>query len=304
MTNWLRADELIKKTNAEQIALGKSLRLGHNHFSDWTKEEYESLLTLNRKFRKEDSPIPEPKLKANVGAPSSWDWRSEANSAGVCPVGAIQNQGNCGSCYSFSASGAMEGDYVLFASPTPTSFITISEQQIIDCSDKEGDHGCGGGWYSNVWDYSKNNPITTYSDYPYSSGYTDETTPCTASEWDGIGMSSAHFGAVTKDDSTALIDAIYTQPISVAVDASGYHWSYYSTGTMTPSECGTSLDHAIMAVGYNNDATPPYYIVKNSWGTTWGIDGYIHLEITPGVGTCGIQSGPPEYPTDTTWVTS
>ena len=78
-------------------------------------------------------------------------------------------------------------------------------------------------------------------------------------------------------------------PVSVAVDAGGFGWQFYFGGVVTVGECGTELDHGVLAVGYDTTASTPYYIVKNSWGASWGMDGYIELEIASGAGTCGIQ---------------
>eukprot|EP00825_Cyclidium_porcatum_P037131 TRINITY_DN403_c0_g1_i1.p1 TRINITY_DN403_c0_g1~~TRINITY_DN403_c0_g1_i1.p1 ORF type:complete len:313 (+),score=66.65 TRINITY_DN403_c0_g1_i1:272-1210(+) len=194
------------------------------------------------------------------------DWRTKG------AVSAVKDQGQCGSCWSFSTTGNLEGVNFLFGSKVMT---TYSEQQLVDCSGAYGNQGCEGGWMDYAFQYVEAKGITTEAKYPYVG--VDES--CKV---DGGDFKVKTHTDVTKADCTGMLTALAIEPVSVAVDAE--NWSFYSSGIF--SNCGDSLDHGVLLVGYN--AEDNYYIVKNSWGASWGEQGYIRLAATNLADTCGI----------------
>jgi len=172
--------------------------------------------------------------------------------------------------------------------------ISLSEQQLVDCSTAQGNQGCDGGLMDNAFQYViKNNGITSESRYPYTA-----TGPNTCmSSGKPVAASLVGFKDVPPGSELALITAIAQQPVSVAVEADQSVFQFYSGGVMTAS-CGSNLDHGVLAVGYGTQGGQDYYKVKNSWGSSWGEKGYILLGRGSQYGTngqCGIQMDP-SYP--------
>jgi len=258
-------------------AAGNSAVLALNQFADLTNEEFGALYTGAKA-------APEDVVEANIqdatveSVPTSWDWRTKG---AVTP---IKNQQQCGSCWAFATVATSEGLYQINGN-TLTSF---SEQQIVDC-DTTCD-GCDGGWPYLAMAYVAKTGLETETEYPYAG--VDQK--CAYNKADAIttGVSGAAF--VTPKSPQALFAAVYQQPVAIIVEADQNAFQLYSTGIITTG-CGTALDHAITAVGY----TPTYFIVKNSWGTTWGQAGYVYIssstQYNGGLGACGIFSQP-QYP--------
>lgn len=187
-------------------------------------------------------------------------------------VSRVKNQGSCGSCWAFSATGSLESA-VLIASGDTTTF---SEQDLVDCSRSYGNMGCNGGWMDSAFQYIQTSGIATDSDYPY----TARDGSCKATT-----RKQKVTGFVDVPGCDNLLNALSARPISVAVDAST--WSPYRSGVM--SNCGTAINHGVLLVGVTDD----YWKIKNSWGTSWGETGLIRL--TRG-NTCAVCSYP-SYPT-------
>jgi KDEL-tailed cysteine endopeptidase len=167
------------------------------------------------------------------------------------------------------------------------SLVSLSEQQLVDCSQAEGNQGCNGGLMDQAFQYIIDNKgITTEAAYPYTA--TDGT--C-AAKGKPVAATLSGFKDVAANNELALETAIVQQPVSVAVEADQSVFQFYSGGVMD-SACGTQLDHGVLAVGYGTDAGKEYYKVKNSWGADWGMKGYILLgrgaKFNPS-GQCGIQ---------------
>jgi len=247
-----------------------------NKFSDLTKKEFTSQYTG---YKATDRARKEVSLKNNavVRSSTSKDWETEG---AVTPV---KDQGACGSCWAFSATGAMEGLYYLLHN----NLLSFSEQFFLNCDKNFPDMGCNGGNSAITMMWTEDNGIITEDRMPYLAR--DEQT-C---YWDKY--TSQFFNAdmldVPADDNDELISAIDRQPISIAVAAEKF--MHYSSGVFNDWTCGTDLDHAILAVGYGQTSTgQKYYRVKNSWNTSWGEAGYIRFERRDGqgVGICGITS--------------
>lgn len=185
------------------------------------------------------------------------DWTTKGG------VSRVKNQGQCGSCWAFSATGVMES-WAKIKGQNPD----LSEQQLVDCSKPQGNHGCSGGWPSSALNYVKANGIASESEYPY----TAKDGTCRKQ-----GGSFKIGGYKSDSGCNGLTSDINNHPISVTVDAS--NWSSYKSGVL--SACKTSINHAVLLVG----VVGGNWKIKNSWGTGWGEGGYIRLA---GGNTCGV----------------
>lgn len=256
---------------------------GITKFAHLTEDEFRSTY-LNALPKHMDAPVRQPLKSAKLA--TSFDWRSK----GV--VTDVKNQGYCGSCWAHSAVETVESAWAI-AGNTLTEF---SVQQVTSCA--TDDYGCRGGWPNSAFEYIESaGGLATEASYPYTdsthyyltsacksftvaggdvTGWSYATTPCSSGS------------ACTSQDETTLLTNLLVQPISIVVDAS--QWSSYTSGVLPTSSCSSaydSLDHAVQLVGYSNyGSSSGYYIVRNSWDTDWGVDGYIYLPI--GSNACGI----------------
>jgi C1A family cysteine protease len=265
-------------TNLERIYLHNTFSnatwtMTLNKFADMTPREWRSkylglinTTLVNRSY----SPVKASALPASV------DW---TQSGAVTPV---KNQGQCGSCWAFSATGALEGAWFL----KNGSLYNVSEQELIDCSTAQGNEGCNGGLMDDAFQYVVEKGLTTEVAYPYTA-----TGPNTCESSKPKVVQATGFTDVVPNSETALMSALTQQPVSVAVEADQGSFQFYSSGVMT-KPCGTQLDHGVLAVGYGTTGGQDYYKVKNSWGSDWGMDGYILLgrgNAFGAEGQCGIQ---------------
>ncbi|WCJ32698.1 Cysteine proteinases superfamily protein [Euphorbia peplus] len=255
-------------------AEGKSYKLGINQFADLTNEEFTS---RNRFKGHMCSEKVGPFRYGNISAfPTSMDWRKKG---AVTP---IKDQGQCGSCWAFSTVAAVEGITQL----TTGKLISLSEQELVDCDTKGVDQGCEGGLMDDGFKFIIGNKgITTETNYPYEAA--DGT--CNTKEEANHAANIASYEDVPANNEASLMKAVANQPISVAIDASGSEFQFYSSGVFTGS-CGTELDHGVTAVGYGSSNGMNYWLVKNSWGNQWGEEGYIRMQkdIDAKEGLCGI----------------
>jgi len=289
-THWLQNfannDDIIESHNSGN----STYTLGHNQFSHLSLEEWRVYVNLGLSKPQEiEPPASIHEAPADLsGLAGSIDWVAQGAVTGV------KDQGQCGSCWSFSTTGAIEGAHKIKYG----SLVSYSEQNLVDCDNRQNggsDMGCNGGWMDNAFSWmKKNGGICTESAYPYVSGTTKTAGTCNQSKCTKDSKSAPiSYTDVTKNSESALVSALNKGPVSVAIEADQTAFQLYKSGVFS-SACGANLDHGVLAVGYADT----YWKVKNSWGTGWGEGGYIRLArgVSQREGQCGILSGPPSYP--------
>jgi len=260
--------------------------VGLNQFADMNTAEFsEHISCLDYTNQTASENVFVPTQEQIEALPVAVNW------ATVGAVTPIKNQGQCGSCWAFSATGSLEGANCIFNGKNLQSY---SEQQLVDCSGSYGNQGCNGGLMDYAFEYVEANGIELESTYPYTA--VDGT--CEYSKASVV-FTNTGYTDVTANNQVALATAVAQQPVSVAIEADQSVFQLYTKGVITSSKCGTSLDHGVLAVGYGTSGSQPYWIVKNSWGASWGNAGYVWIAKsastnTPGI--CGISMDP-SYPT-------
>eukprot|EP00121_Abeoforma_whisleri_P001211 Awhi_evm1s1078 len=240
----------------------KSYELKMNEFGDLTHDEFKVRNGYNSNAYVKDPTRPTHHRDPKVAIPDSIDWRDHD------VVSPVKNQGSCGSCYSFSATGSLEACY----KKKYGKQALLSEQQVLDCSKKN--FGCGGGLMDLVFKYvEKAGGLDTEKEYPYRAR---QQRSCKAIKEDEIAPVHS-FVDVAQGDEEALKEALATvAPVSVAIDASHWSFQFYHKGVYNEVQCSsTQLDHGVLAVGYGSMHGKDYWIVKNSWGASWGQKGYL-----------------------------
>jgi len=246
-----------------------------NKFGDMTKEEFKKTYLG---AQQDDS------LKTNVESLNTLKLSDEVDWSSNGAVSPIKDQGQCGSCYAFSATGALEG----LAYVSNNYLWYFSEQQIVDCAKSYGNAGCSGGLMSHVFQYTAAKGINMESEYPYTSV---DTASCNSSVERQARKVNSSYTDVPTHNNNEMMAAITKQPISVGVEADD--WQFYKNGVFDNWDtCGEQLNHGVLAVGYGTDSSSGkmYYKIKNSWGASWGQNGYIYLErkVTNDAGLCGV----------------
>jgi len=267
---------------------GQKASFGINEFADLSVEEFQTKYLLP-KFDAADLCIWPWNERAGVGAdvsalPTKFDWRTKN------VVTPIKNQGDCGSCWSFSTTGNVEGQWALWSKSK--SLVGLSEQWLVDCSNsclasepQLCNGGCNGGlpWLA-YEDITKRGGIASEAAYPY----LGEDGTCEASQHPKV-ATVKNWTAVSSDPNEIMAFLVKQGPLSITLNA-GVLMSYTSgIITGTPSSCPVSqMDHAVLLIGFDTTSSPPSWIVKNSWGTTWGVQGYFQIEYAQGL--CGINA--------------
>jgi len=262
--------DLIELHNAR----GETSTMGINQFADMTSDEMAAKLNGFQAALKKSNKVAtftadQLSAAAEVQAPTSLDWR---NSGAVTPV---KDQGQCGSCWSFSATGSIEGAVQIKTG----KLISLSEQQLMDCSVPEGDQSCEGGLMDDAFQFVLDNKgICAEADYPYVAK--DEACKKTCKSVSTItNFVDVPTNASNPNDETGLMAAVLLGPVSIAIEADQPVFQLYNGGVITSAACGINLDHGVLIVGYGTDAKTnvDYWLVKNSWGAKWGEAGYVRL---------------------------
>jgi len=246
-----------------------SYTLGMNHFGDLTNTEFREMVNT---YKKPANRTGSTFLKPNgLQIPEDIDWNKKGY---VTPV---KNQGHCGSCWAFSTTGSLEGQTF----KKTGKLVSLSEQNLVDCSSSFGNHGCNGGLMDYAFEYIKaNGGIDTEASYPYLG---KQQASCHFKK-ENIGATVAGFTDIPSGDEEGLTNALASVgPISVAIDASHFSFQFYRDGVYDEDNCSSEeLDHGVLATGYgvwqvSHSYSKPYYWVKNSWGPGWGVKGFIRM---------------------------
>ncbi|KAL9251495.1 Senescence-specific cysteine protease SAG39-like protein [Drosera capensis] len=276
--------ENVEKIEAYNL-MDLGFTLGVNAFADLTPEEFRGSYTGYKKSSSASS------LKSTTFRYENLtDVPAEVNWVTKGAVTPIKNQGSCGCCWAFSAVAATEGLNQIKTG----KLISLSEQEVVDCDVFHSDLGCNGGTPDGAFSYMiRNGGLTTESNYPY----TGFQWFCNTGKASQVAAKISTYEDVPTNNEGAMQQAVAMQPISVALEASGFFFQFYMGGVFK-GLCGTDLDHAVTIVGYGTatDGTN-YWLIKNSWGTSWGEAGYMRLErgVSDPRGLCGVAMMP-SYP--------
>nr|CAX72658.1 Cathepsin L precursor [Schistosoma japonicum]CAX74801.1 Cathepsin L precursor [Schistosoma japonicum] len=258
-------------------------KMGVNNFTDKTEYELRKLRGYRSACR-----IAKPKGSTFISSehaklPDRVDWR---RNGAVTPV---KNQGQCGSCWAFSSTGAIEGQHYR----KTNRLVNLSEQQLIDCSKSYGNNGCEGGLMDLAFQYVRDNEgIDSEISYPYISGDGDENVRCLFNSTNIMAQVTGYIN-IHEGDERALMNAVATiGPVSVAINAGLSSFSMYKSGIYSDPECASAsedLDHGVLLVGYGIEDGKPYWLIKNSWGEDWGDKGYVKI-LKDSKNMCGVAS--------------
>jgi len=256
----------INRHNAE----GHSYTMGITPFADMTAEEFKQKVVgqeckhdFDKKAKKNEAieKLRTGRRRAVGGNPDKVNWVTAGK------VTAVKNQGSCGSCWSFSTTGSIEGRTAIANNASPVS---LSEQELVDCD--KSDHACNGGSMDLGMEYAASNKgLCLESEYSYHA----VAGTCVESSCTHHSPISSHTDVAFGED--ALETAVAAGPVSIAIEADQSAFQLYTGGVLDSSSCGAGLDHGVLAVGYDNTASDKYWIVKNSWGSSWGENGYIRF---------------------------
>ncbi|NXC73587.1 CATL1 protein, partial [Anhinga anhinga] len=265
---WEKNLRRIQQHNQEESQGQHTFRLAMNHYGDLTDEEFNQLLNGFTPAQQEE-PAQLFQASAAQNTPAEVDWRAKGY---VTPV---KNQGHCGSCWAFSATGALEGLVFNWTG----KLVVLSEQNLIDCSRKLGNNGCHGGFMTRAFQYVHDNGgLNSEHVYPY---VATDTSSCRYNPQDRAANCSTIW-LVAQGNEAALEQAVAAAgPVSVAVDASSFHFHFYKSGIFSSMFCSQRVNHGMLAVGYGTSQEQgrnvSYWILKNSWSEVWGEQGYVRL---------------------------
>ncbi|XP_060526716.1 procathepsin L-like [Cylas formicarius] len=254
-------------------------RLGVNRFADLSEEEFRSMLTFNASGKSQAASRSIFEVPEEAKVPTKKDWR---DAGAVTP---IKDQGTCGGCWSFSVTGSLEGQYFI----KHGELVSFSEQNLIDCAGpKYGLAGCDGGQLDPAFEYIRDHGIEREADYPYEESDED----CRQDNSKVVTRISSYVDVRPNSEKDLEAAVGLVGPVSVAIDASSIQ--LYESGVYSHSYCSPDdLNHGVLVVGYGTERGVPYWVVKNSWGESFGEGGYIRMR--RGVNQCGIAVQP-SYP--------
>ncbi|XP_054462445.1 cathepsin S-like [Anoplopoma fimbria] len=260
---WEENLEMINVHNLEASLGLHTYELAINHLGDLTTEEITGSL-MGTIVPSDLERGPSNFIRLNHTLPLSMDWRDEGL------VTEVKMQGSCGSCWAFSAVGALEGQL----KKSTGVLISLSPQNLVDCSVKYGNHGCNGGFMSNAFQYViKNQGIDSEADYPY----VGMRGRCKYNKQQRAANCSG-YAFLPEGNEFALRDALASiGPISVAIDASRPKFAFYRHGVYRDHTCTHNVNHGVLAVGYGTERLHDYWLIKNSWGENYGDEGYIKM---------------------------
>ena len=293
--NWISNNKYIDETNSMNL----TYILRHNAYSGLNSKEFREMMGFTINQEKEFKGLRGSGIKVvkqqviydTMNLPNSVDWITKG------AVTNVKDQGQCGSCWSFSTTGSLEGAYGIKYG----ELISFSEQQLVDCDyGLRLNHGCNGGLMDSAFSWiSQNSGLCSEDSYPYISGTTKTNSECKKTCTLVSGSKIDSYTDVTPNSDESMMAALAQQPVSVAIEADQRSFQLYSEGVFS-SSCGTNLDHGVLLVGYGTDSEKglDYYIMKNSWSDSWGQDGYMLMgrgndpttgkPYNDGKGQCGV----------------
>jgi len=270
--NWISNNKYIEEVNSMNL----TYTLKHNTYSGLNSEEFREMMGFTINQEKEFKGLRGAGIKVvkqqiiydSITLSSSVDWRTSG------AVTNVKDQGQCGSCWSFSTTGSLEGAYAI----KYEELVSFSEQQLVDCDyGLRVNHGCNGGLMDSAFSWiSQNGGLCSEDSYPYVSGTTKTNGECKKTCTIASGSKIDSYTDVTPNSDESMMAALVQQPVSVAIEADQRAFQLYSEGVFS-STCGSNLDHGVLLVGYGTDSTTglDYYIMKNSWSDSWGQEGYM-----------------------------
>jgi C1A family cysteine protease len=214
-------------------------------------------------------------------APGNCDWRGQA-------VTSVKNQASCGSCYTFSVAGAIEAALL----KNQRRNLDLSEQQLVDCTlnrySQNLNFGCGGGDPATTMQHAIRYGMAQEHEYPYQSGNSQKHGSCRSMQG-SVNLQNLRLMQVNARDENALANSLATYgPIAVTLNGENSDFYSYAGGVYNNPTCPTQINHAVLLVGYGTERNQPYWLIKNSWGATWGENGY--MKLARGSNRCGIVS--------------
>ena len=279
----------IFRTNLRNILLhnldiNQNFTMGINQFTDLTPQEFKDQFVGG--LRTEVGSYGCKGFSSDAsGAPSSIDWRQKG------AVTSVKDQGQCGSCWAFATTANAESVWAISSG----KLLDLSEEFLVDCATGVGyfNMGCNGGQPDSAFKYMIKNGQCSESSYPYKAGTTKTAGTCQKCTSTGVSFSSC--SDVTPNDQVSLMAAVSKQPVVIAIEADTRYFQSYSGGILDSSSCGTKLDHAVEIVGYGSENGIDYWIVRNSWSSSWGEQGYVRIKktsLTNDIGICGLAAEP------------
>lgn len=271
---WINNANKVEKHN--QIE-GSSYKMGMNQFADLTSEEFTKRYTGLNINKLKNALKNKKTVKLQPKSIESVDWVKKGK------VTRVKNQLDCGGCWAFSTTAALESYNMIHNSAKKQSF---SPQYMIDCDVDAGDHGCDGGEYESAFGFTIDNGVVPYRKYPYKA----REGRCQKTKMARRGLIkyvNNDFELLPENDNDSLVAAIQNQPVSVAIDGSGVQ--LYTNGVFD-GDCTPNVNHAVLAVGYGEENGKKFYKIKNSWGTSYGEKGYVKILRDDGMneGKCGV----------------